>query len=195
MKPIVALATILLLAGCSSPVTATPTAPSAPASSVTLTTGSPTPTATATQTMSATVTPTPSATATPTPPPTTNLKLGQTARLSDVKVTVSKRKTLYAAGLGTVQAFMVKSCVKAGRDPMKLGLVDWNAVGGGGANYEAIGVSGYPKLSPSYPGQRTVRPGTCVQGWVVFNTKAKLYELLYSNVMDPEGDEASWKIG
>lgn len=127
---------------------------------------------------------------------TTNLRLGQTAHLPSLTITVSKRKTVKVDGIGKLQLFMVKSCVNADADEAKLGAVDWSASGPNGENYEVYGLSGLPELSPTYPLQRNVKPGKCLQGWVNFKTNDKLVELIFSSVMRVDsGQEASWKIG
>lgn len=174
--PTVVLA--LLLAGCASP--AAPSATQPP----------PSPAASAT-TLTPTATPTPSSTPTPR---TTGLKVGQTAELPSVLVTVAKKKTVKMPGLGNYRLFLVKSCVKADAEAQLLGNVDWNASGPGGENYNPSFVVA-PEFEPSYPDQRKVLPGKCIKGWVAFDAKHKMVELVFDGRGTVEDDPATWQIG
>jgi len=125
----------------------------------------------------------------------TQFTLGQTADLPRNTVTVSDRKSVDVPSLGTYQLFMVRNCVKAGQSPMLIGGVDWKAVGPGGETYEYSGIEGFPDVEPSFPTQRAVQPGECLQGWVMFKTDTKLSGLEYKNVMSPLDAAVSWKVG
>lgn len=106
---------------------------------------------------------------------------------------VTQKKTVKLS-VGSFQLFMVKGCVKADREPMMMGAVDWSASGPGGENYGFTSVSGDSRFEPSFPIQRTVDPGKCLQGWVMFKTKGQIVELVYTNTGMPFEPGAFWKI-
>lgn len=88
---------------------------------------------------------------------------------------------------------LVRSCVDQSYDeePVKLSWAPWSLTDRKGGNFLSLDLSGgvsFPE--PVYPqfGDRTTRPGTCTQGWIVFDVTAdaRLAEVVYESESVPE---------
>ncbi|MGJ6980036.1 hypothetical protein ACSDQ9_05825 [Aestuariimicrobium soli] len=183
MRKIIATAAlaVVALSGCSGAEAAAP-------STVTVT--PPATTVTATTTVTSTVT------ASPDPQPTSGvLKLGSTAKLGVVDITVygSKRVTRQE-GIGW--AVDVKACSKASAsEPIGLTWFPWNLVDTNSGTYDWAHTTYNGDPIPAYPNDqdKSVPAGQCARGWIVFevNADTKAAEVRYAN---SAGESVAWKL-
>lgn len=105
------------------------------------------------------------------------------------------------AGLGHERwvGARVKSCVDEGYhdEDIKLSWSPWSVTDTeSGVYVSLVDITGPSWPQPEYPqlGERTTRPGTCAQGWIVFavTDEARLAEFVYESSSAPE--PIVWKL-
>jgi hypothetical protein len=164
-------------------------------------------TATATVTVTATPTPEPGATSGAEPNVgDTALAVGEWREGRDIRSNVLEvtqpsdaRPPSYLDGEADAVGAPVKvrSCVReTAADPLQLGFFDWVGADANGGTYEPSGSSWgeWPPL-PQYPAQRAVRPGQCVEGWLLLQTQQDTV-LTTVGLDDGNGSlVAEWNLG